>query len=225
MHELTRMAYLDALGVDSYVSRQQLPGAAPTRRLALLQVTPQPAPVADQSAAAQPRMPRLDEAPRPVPATPPAVPQTRNNAMPRGAVGRFSLAAITVGGYIWVEELVQVALAREQVQLVHAMARAVSRDAAAPNVQQFDWPLHNNHQLDQGEDAARAAVAGFLQRQIDQQSCRGLVLLGDGSPRRVALDLLGDITVVKTLDTLSLLADPQLKKQAWRDLQPIVRGS
>ena len=225
MHELTRMAYLDALGVDSYVSRQQLPGAAPTRRLALLQVTPQPAPVADQSAVAQPQMPRLDEAPRPVPAPPPAAPQMRNNTMPSGAVGRFSLAAITAGGYIWVEELVQVALAREQVQLVHAMARAVSRDAAAPNVQQFDWPLHNNHQLDQGEDAARAAVAGFLQRQIDQQSCRGLVLLGDGSPRRVALDMLGDITVVKTLDTLSLLADPQLKKQAWRDLQPIVRGS
>ncbi len=225
MHELTRMAYLDALGVDSYVSRQQLPGAAPTRRLALLQVTPQPAPVADQSAVAQPQMPRLDEAPRPVPVTRPTAPPTRNNATPRGSVDRFSLAAITAGGYIWVEELVQVALAREQVQLVHAMARAVSRDAAAPNVQQFDWPLHNNHQLDQGEDAARAAVAGFLQRQIDQQSCRGLVLLGDGSPRRVALDMLGDIAVVKTLDTLSLLADPQLKKQAWRDLQPIVRGS
>ena len=51
------------------------------------------------------------------------------------------------------------------------------------------------------------------------------MLLGDGSPRRVALDMLGAITVVKTLDTLSLLADPQLKKQAWRDLQPIVQGS
>ncbi len=134
-------------------------------------------------------------------------------------------SAITAGGCIWVEELAQAALAREQVQLVHAMARAVSGDAAAPKVQQFDWPLHNNHQLDQGDDAARAAVAGFLQRQIDQQHCRGLVLLGSGSPRRVALDMLGDVSVVNTLDTLSLLADPQLKKQAWRDLQPIVRGS
>ena len=36
MHELRRMAYLDALGVDSYVSRAQLPGAAATRRLAIV---------------------------------------------------------------------------------------------------------------------------------------------------------------------------------------------
>jgi hypothetical protein len=140
-------------------------------------------------------------------------------------VDRFSLAAITAGGCIWVEELAQGALAREQVQLVRAMASAVSGQGDAPKVQQFDWPLHNNHQLDLGEEAARAGVAGFLQRQIDQQGCRGLVLLGDGSSARVAVDMLGDITVVRTLDTLSLLADPRLKKQAWRDLQSIVRGS
>ena len=36
MNELRRMAYLDALGVDSYVSRVQLPGAAATRRLAIV---------------------------------------------------------------------------------------------------------------------------------------------------------------------------------------------
>ena len=35
MNELRRTAYLDALGIDSYVSRKQLPGAALTRRLAL----------------------------------------------------------------------------------------------------------------------------------------------------------------------------------------------
>ena len=35
MNELRRMAYLDALGIDSYVSRSQLPGAALTRRLAI----------------------------------------------------------------------------------------------------------------------------------------------------------------------------------------------
>ena len=33
MNELRRMAYLNALGVDCYVSRTQLPGAAVTRRL------------------------------------------------------------------------------------------------------------------------------------------------------------------------------------------------
>ena len=32
MHELKRLAYLDAMGVDAFISRAQLPGAAPTRR-------------------------------------------------------------------------------------------------------------------------------------------------------------------------------------------------
>ena len=36
MHEMTRMAYLEVLGIDSYVSRRQLPGAAVTRRMAVL---------------------------------------------------------------------------------------------------------------------------------------------------------------------------------------------
>jgi hypothetical protein len=36
MNELRRMAYLNALGVDCYVSRTQLPGAAVTRRLAIV---------------------------------------------------------------------------------------------------------------------------------------------------------------------------------------------
>ena len=48
MNELRRMAYLDALGIDSYVSRTQLPGAAVTRRLAIL-VTPAKAPVEKHS--------------------------------------------------------------------------------------------------------------------------------------------------------------------------------
>ena len=228
MHELTRMTYLEAMGVDSYVSRRQLPGAAPTRRLAVQRSTstPQAAePVNDHNPpVGQPPvpMPRLEDAPSGAAratATRPTGPGEERHKV----VDRFSLAAITAGGYLWVEELAQLALAREQVQLVHAMALALTGRDGAPQVQQFDWPLHNNRQLDLGEEAARAGVAGFLQRQFEQQGCQGLVVLGDGSRRRVALDMLGDIPVIHTLDTLTLLANPQLKKQAWRDLQPIVR--
>ena len=91
---------------------------------------------------------------------------------------RFSLAAIFVGHVAWVEELDGNPLAREQVQLVHAMARAISGEVQRPDVTQFDWPTHQNHQFDLGSEAALAGVAGFLQRQIDQRKCRALVLLG-----------------------------------------------
>lgn len=236
MHELTRMAYLEAMGIDGYVSRHQLPGAAPTRRLALVPVAATPVakarpamPDIDPGPSVRPvQMPRLEESGRPGAASPgqeqvPA--DLRQDASTQAVIDRFSLVAMTVGGLLWVEELDQPVLATEQVKLVHAMARAVAGKVAAPLVQQFDWPLHNNRQLDLGEEAARASVAGFLQRQLDQQDCSGLVLLGEGSRRRVSQDLLGPVQVVQTLDTLSLLAQPQLKKQAWRDLQSLVSGN
>ena len=43
MNELRRMAYLDALGIDAYVSRGQLPGAAVTQRLAIVPSQSRPA--------------------------------------------------------------------------------------------------------------------------------------------------------------------------------------
>jgi hypothetical protein len=36
VNEIQRLAYLDAMGIDSFVSRRQLPGAAPTRRLCVV---------------------------------------------------------------------------------------------------------------------------------------------------------------------------------------------
>jgi len=36
VNELRRMAYLEAMGIDGYISRTPLPGAAPTRRLAIV---------------------------------------------------------------------------------------------------------------------------------------------------------------------------------------------
>jgi hypothetical protein len=40
VNEIQRLAYLEAMGIDSYISRQQLPAAAPTRRLRLLPALP-----------------------------------------------------------------------------------------------------------------------------------------------------------------------------------------
>ena len=46
MNELRRMAYLDAMGVDAYVSRGQLAGAALTRRLVIVPARTATAPAA-----------------------------------------------------------------------------------------------------------------------------------------------------------------------------------
>ncbi len=226
MNEPQRLRYLHALGIDSYVSRRQLPGAAKTRRLALVRaetaaVAEQglpPSPVASQRPRVElpKRQPRADS-PAPVVAPQPSAPRPATNASLR-----FSVAAMFAGGIAWVETLEGSPLAREQVRLVQAMARAVHGEAEMPKVAHFDWPMHNNHQLDQGIEAARAALAAFLQRHIEEQHCRGLVLLGANGRDYLGERGLEGFATLTTLSTHEMLRDPARKRQVWADLQQIV---
>jgi hypothetical protein len=272
MNELRRMAYLDALGIDSYVSRRQLPGAAVTRRLAIratsltsgsaVQVS---APGQDAgvtqaavvSGEARPMSSLVEPRARArVDST--HVPRPRDTQHP--AVPRFSLVTLVAGDWLWLEELAGMPLATEQVHLVQSMASALNNErarrdagrasassgaprpdvarpdvarpdvarpgavrpgAARPEVMQFDWPIHANRQLDQGEEAARAGVAGFLARRLEQHGSRGVVLLGQAGAARVPTRELGVITVC-TASTAEMLGNPVLKRQAWRDLLPLI---
>ena len=237
MHELSRLAYLDAMGIDHYLSRSQLPGAAPTRRLAIVpgpaevQADP-PHPSSDSSTAVGDvgQMPRLGkEKPRP------RVEQ-RQAAPPRDSgqsLTRFSLATIVAGDWLWVEDLQGMPLTREQVQLVQAMAQALNQQVAASpepresnglpraDVARFDWPIHTNQQLDLGEEAAQTALAGFLGRKIDQGGL-GLVLLGAVGAQRVSMTELTCPRVVVSHSSAELLADPSLKSRAWAELKTIL---
>ena len=223
MHELRRLAYLSALGIDSYVSRSQLPGAAATRRLAVIPARRENAvPVQHAVAVVRDRLPADAH-------TPVSAPEPSGSAPLEGQKTiRFSLAAVIAGGLLWLEELGDLPLAREQVHLIAAMARALSLSAAhaaetAHEVNQFDWPIHHNAQLDQGEGAARAAVAGFIGRKLEQHACRGMVLLGEGSPDRVDLGMLPEAACVRIPGTLAMLSDPRHKKRAWTALLQLPR--
>lgn len=231
--ELNRRRYLDAMGIATYVSRRQLAGAAPTRRLAMAVPEPLLAPPASPAGhappgsqeAAPPLSALVGKAAKPLESQSPAGPATQDGSPGRSrpATGlRFSLAVIFTGGVAWLEDLGGRPLATEQVQLVQAMARALGPGEGKPDTMQFDWPPHRNSQLDIGPDAARAALAGYLGRQLDQRRCRGLVLLGEGQLAQLAPDSLADVTVVRTRSTLAMLADSSVKRQVWRDLQPLV---
>ncbi|CAA0124065.1 Uncharacterised protein [Halioglobus japonicus] len=238
MNELRRMAYLEALEIDSYVSRTQLPGAAVTRRLAIVPVA-----IEASAAGAHVDTPDLTESvsgQQPEGFTRPdfdfgtrkknAEIEPPPEVAPIGeAVPRFSLSAIVAGGWLWLEELHGMPLTTEQVHLVQAMAHALALSSGAgtpvakPETAQFDWPLHNNRQLDQGEDAARASVAAFVSRRLEQRKCRGLVLLGESAAKRLAPSQL-DIAAVSTVSSAEILANPTLKKQVWHDLQPLLKA-
>jgi hypothetical protein len=237
MNEIRRMAYLDAMGIDAYVSRAHLPGAAVTRRLAIVPNRSAAVPESSMAAPAAravdqvpskvaPPLPRIDTAARKPQPSPVAAATPQQQA----GVSRFSLIAIVTGGWLWLEDMDGMPLAREQVQLVQAMAQTLagvdtpSSGSAGPEIAQFDWPIHTNQQLDLGEEAALASVAGFVGRKLEQQRCRGLVLLGDKCAGRVPLAQLDCARAVSTLSTAQMLQNPQLKKQAWRDLLPFAGG-
>ncbi len=265
MNELRRMAYLDALGIDSYVSRSQLPGAAPTRRLALPSAATAPG-VADDAVGMRVAPPPIRPESKAVGRQQRAVVAAARtgDALPRSAAApgvatpgavapRFTLVAMVAGDWLWIEELAGMPLTTEQVQLVQSMAQALlltrtavanvetrpvapRPDAAPPGwappgwaapgrarpvVEQFDWPIHTNHQLDLGAAAAQASVAAFVGRRLDQYGSRGLVLLGQSCAVRVPLQEI-HIPTVSTASSAQILEQPALKRTVWRDLLPLV---
>lgn len=227
--ELTRRRYLDAMGITCYLARAALPGAAPAQRLAVQQSASPPQPTTATAAA-----PRVRSAPAATqlanlvgspasPAPEQAQPEGVGQKVASQGGTQFSLAVLFAGGLAWLEDLQGGALARDQVDLVQAMARAVSGSAELAGSVQFDWPPHRNPQFDLGPEAASASLAGFLGRQVEQRQCRGIVLLGEGHTTLVPADQFPSLRVVSTLSSADMLADPSLKRRVWQDLQPLLQ--
>ena len=246
MNELTRMAYLDAMGIDSYISRAQLPGAALSRRLVLVPREVQHETADNDVAIAAIAAPGLKKQRSPAhfpdiqapgPRSDPGATSVETAAPARNAAQpRFSVAAIVAGGWVWLEELRDMPLAREQVQMVQAMARALQSVApGAPEsavgaaevptqIAQFDWPMHSNQQLDQSAEAASAALASFVRRKAEQAQCRGVVLLGQACTDRVPGQELDCPWAAISHGTADMLANSALKRQVWSELKELVSG-
>jgi hypothetical protein len=231
MNELRRAEDLDAMGVVSYVSRQQLPGAAVARRLEVVPTQPAQTDTVSGVVAGE-----IIGRNRPTdPVAPKAEPQVQPGSEP---VPRFSLAAIVAGRWLWLEELAGMPLTSEQVRLVQSMARALlitqaqGQEAVAgtipdlpkPDVEQFHWPIHTNHQLDLDATAARAGVAAFVSRRLEKHDCRGLVLLGRACATWVPAQEL-NVPTVFTVSSAEMLISPSHKQAVWQDLRPFANGT
>lgn len=236
---LHKLAYLQALGVPTYVSRRPARGAAPSRRLVQVH-----APQAEQPAgsAAVSRLPPDSRESTPVERSAPlwrkagdspVRPAAAQAVEPQDACS-FNLVTLFAGRWLWLENLGETPLASEQVQLVQAVAHALAfrggvdgrigpPGTSAPQVSTFRWPLHSNRQLDSGLDAARASLAAFLGRRIDELGCAGIVLLGEECAHWVETSRL-QVPVVTTPGSAQMLRDPDLKRSAWRALQPLRTG-
>lgn len=229
--EIARLRALQAMGITPLVARRGLPGAAPSRHLRLRAAASAPARGRDSeappaSAAAGPSATtaqalRDSLSPRgEKDAAPPATPAA--SAPSAGAsTEQFHLAVVQAGDRLWVEDLHAAVLAREQVDLIAAIAAALlhpEMPSNRPRVAQFDWPLHGNRQLDLGADEAAASLASFLNRQLDERGCIELMCLGDAATAR----LRGLTLACARRDlpsTRELLAEPLRKRELWAALR------
>ena len=230
------MAYLRAIGIDTYVARQPLPGAAASHPLAHLSLATgapgQEAVPADGAAKARTSAPADLQAAAVIESlrsggsqvATPASPAARATLDPARtdaqAQPSFTVAACRTGDVLWLEELEHEALATEQAQLLRAIAFALGVDEA-PAITQFNWPIHHNRQLDQSEAAAVAALQGFVDRQVDVNRCVAVVLLGDRIASRLQDVELRAARQFRTRGTGEMLADPSSKALAWRDLRSL----
>jgi hypothetical protein len=151
-----------------------------------------------------------------------APPQTATDAVTGAAAERFCVAVSFAGGLLWLDEILQAPVGPEYAQLLGAIVLALGRDNAAPLVYQFNWPLHDNAQLDQGADAAREGLLGFVNRKLSETPCEAVVLMGEVAQKRIVPADLQVKRQVHTVSAWQMLRAPELKPLAWQDLQPLM---
>ena len=216
--EVRRLANLQAMGVDSYISRESLPAAAVSRRLRVLPQAPTAA--LPNTSPSIPDIADLDLEVRRGRQAELAQPPVAAVKGAREPLEPFTIAAIIAGGWLWLEELPRVALASEQVQLISAMVRALGLPQTQPAIAQFDWPIHTNQQFDLGPDAASSGLQGFVQRQLTDFAITTVVVLGNECQQRLPTKRPIAERLLHTVSTRSMIGEPMLKRQAWRDLRP-----
>lgn len=245
LNESRRRAYLDAMQVVPWLPRTELPFAAPSRPQALL--TPVPLAVAFVPAPTLPTLPATP-APRPLerarielprpsskPAAPePAAPVAKAVAQPATLPApRFALQLLRAGTCLVLAELPtgQPFQSRDPGYL---LLKDLLRAAGLPDSPQLigepvRWPLLQRGTLDQGPEAARDFVQGFIFARLEEAPSACLWLIGLAAVRfageGAAEDYQRELQVpgighAWALPSLELLMDePQRKADVWRAMR------
>ncbi|MDH4561816.1 energy transducer TonB [Pseudomonas sp. BN411] len=258
--EHRRRAYLDAMQVATWLPRTALPFAAPSNP-ELLALAPEvlledaPAPVADvtpEAPAAEARPAATSvrariEIPRPGSTPRPAVqPEPEAAAEPETAPAkvevlpppRFSLQLLRAGNCLLLVEL-PTGEPFQSRDPAYLLLKDLLRAAGLPDSPQIlgepvRWPLLSRGNMDQGPDAARDFVQGFVgMRMEEQRDCACLWLVGlpavrfageaDAAAFNRELQVEG-LGAAWALPGLELLMDePERKSELWQAMRRVMR--
>ncbi|MEN4828394.1 energy transducer TonB [Pseudomonas sp. P39-UII1] len=252
--ESRRRAYLSAMQVVHWLPRAELPFAAPSRPELLLPQVPveeaefeirpsapavhdaPPVPQARSGERPKIEIPRPGNTPKPV-AKP--VEAEAQAPAPRPALApppRFSLQLLRAGSCLLLVELAtgQPFQSRDPSYL---LLKDMLRAAGLPDAPQIigepvRWPLLVRGNMDQGPDAARDFVKGFIQARLEETPCSCLWLIGLPALRFAAsadteayyhvlkLDGLGDAWALPGLELL--MDEPHRKADVWQAMRQLM---
>ena len=129
----------------------------------------------------------------------------------------FQLLIVEAGSWLWLEQIEDNLIRREQLQLVEGMARAITEGAVNLKHHQFDWPLAEHAHLSKDAESARQSVAGQLRRLSRERQALGMILMGPTCSEWVNVP--PALTQLNIPSTLSMLEKPLLKREAWQVLK------
>lgn len=261
LNEPRRRAYLTAMQVVSWLPRTELPFAAPSRPELLAPLpafidevvesrqpavvapaSPEPAPARPASVARAVERPKI-EVPRPSSAVKPAA---RTAPLDEPAIAavkpavvpppRFALQLLRAGSCLLLVELAtgEPFQSRDPSYL---LLKDMLRAAGLPDSPQIigepvRWPLLVRGQMDQGPEAARDFVQGFLYARVEDEPCTCLWLIGlpavrfagevDAQSYNLEFQVEG-LGSAWALPGLELLMDePQRKADVWRAMRQLM---
>ncbi|CAM3758984.1 Energy transducer TonB [Pseudomonas reidholzensis] len=250
--ESRRRAYLSAMQVVHWLPRAELPFAAPSRPELLLPLAPldepefearpaaaAPLPVAPQARSIE--RPKI-EITRPGSIAKPVVkPVEAEEAAPvvRPAPippPRFALQLLRAGSCLLLVELAtgQPFQSRDPSYL---LLKDMLRAAGLPDAPQIigepvRWPLLVRGNMDQGPEAARDFVQGFIQARLEETPCTCLWLIGlpalryagqaqaDAYYQELKVEGLGDAWALPGLELL--MDEPQRKADVWQAMRRLM---
>ena len=94
---------------------------------------------------------------------------------------------------------------------------------ASPIHEAFSWPLENDLGLSSSDQAAAAALAGFIRRRHDGDRFNELIVLG-GVVETLISEIGQSMPYKQTLlaSLSAMLSIAYLKREVWADLQPVI---
>ncbi|UXL37904.1 energy transducer TonB [Pseudomonas fragi] len=249
LNESRRRAFLTAMQVVSWLPRTELPFAAPSRPELL--VLPEPPaepeiirPVVKAAAApSKPaERPRI-EVPRPLVTPRPAskaVEKDQSAPVPAKVVQlpppRFALQLLRAGRCLVLVEL-PTGSAFQSRDPAYLLLKDMLRAAGLPDSPQIigepvRWPLLRRGNVDQGPDAAREFVQGFLMARLEEAECACLWLVGlpavrfagevdaESFNRELEIEGLGCAWALPGLELL--MDEPQRKADVWQAMRRLL---